>query len=76
MGHTAEEINGKELVFLNMRYPVLPFLYFHSIMVLIHIKDKRGAFPACRSDSGWLPNRILLKSLVLRKEDMTCAVLI
>ncbi|KAI5859565.1 hypothetical protein GGS23DRAFT_615964 [Durotheca rogersii] len=38
-GHTLGELDGKELVFLNGKRPVLRFVYFHFIMALICIKD-------------------------------------
>ncbi|GKT97716.1 hypothetical protein CT0861_11765 [Colletotrichum tofieldiae] len=38
-GHTARELHGKELMFLNDKRPVSRFLYFHFIMALIRIKD-------------------------------------
>lgn len=39
VGHIAEELDGKELVFLNEKRPVSRFLYFHFIMALVRIKD-------------------------------------
>ncbi|KAI1372423.1 hypothetical protein F4677DRAFT_456499 [Hypoxylon crocopeplum] len=38
-GHTAKELDGKELIFLNEKRPVSRFLCFHFIMTLVHVKD-------------------------------------
>ncbi|EON96099.1 hypothetical protein UCRPA7_8405 [Phaeoacremonium minimum UCRPA7] len=39
--HMAEELDGKELVFLNDNRPVSRFVYFHFVMALIRIKDTK-----------------------------------
>lgn len=37
--HTAKDLDGKELTFLNDKRPASRFLYFHFIMALVRLRD-------------------------------------